>query len=108
MFRSKVGCKGCGRKSGKRKLREVLGEVSLLDIGNRKKQKSTPLAPTHVFSLCQSCYLKIHRKKKKTMQGQGLANVFSLDIPYWYVFFIHNHQFVLIIRISLALGFHHA
>ena len=65
MFCSKVGCKGCGRKSGKGKLREVLGEVSLLDIGNRKKQKSTPLAPTHVFSLCQSCYLKIHRKKKE-------------------------------------------
>ena len=27
MFRSKVGCKDCGRKSGKGKLREVLGEV---------------------------------------------------------------------------------
>ena len=60
MFHSNVGCKGCGRKSRKGKLREVFGEVSLLDTDNRKNQELTPQAAN--LSLCQSCYLKIHNK----------------------------------------------
>ena len=92
MFRSKVGCKGCGRKSGKGKLREVLGEVSLLDIGNRKNQESTPLAPTHVFSLCQSCYLKIHRKKRKQCKVKGLqtSSVWTSGIGMFSLFITTN------------------